>query len=290
LTQRLSVGAAVAVGMVWINVPALALILSGIGLAGMVTEWLKINAALAGFWFPVVFLGLMLSGFVAGWLWWSVMVPRWKLWAYSRVHRVAKLKDAAVAAGLIWGDGNVFEKTEIASKSMRLDIFRLEGRLKYGFRPMTADDLAMVNGWINEPHVSQWWIDAAGASEPMDESDFEQPDFNMWIVSRDEKPFAYLQDYNPHLYPGHHFFDRPEGARGIDQIIGVPDMAGKGHGPAFIRQHMERLFDDGVPVVVTDPHPQNARAIRAYKKAGFIAYGEIISPKWGPSLLMQCVR
>jgi aminoglycoside 6'-N-acetyltransferase len=40
----------------------------------------------------------------------------------------------------------------------------------------------------------------------------------------------------------------------------------------------------------TDPHPQNTRAIRAYEKAGFAAYGEIISPGWGPSLLMQCSK
>ncbi len=290
MKKHLSVRAAIAVGMVWINVPALTLIVGGIGLAGIATSWLKTSGNLPGFWFPVAFLGSMVSGFVAGWLWWSVTVPRWKLWAYSRVRSVAKLKEAAVAAGLIWGDGGVFEKTEISSKFMRQDIFRLEGRLEYGFRPMTIDDLTMVNGWIKEPHVAEWWIDADGASEPFDESDLAEPDFNAWIVSLDSKPFAYIQDYNPHLYPGHHFFDRPEGTRGIDQIIGEPDMVGKGHGPAFIRQHIKRLFDDGAPVVVTDPHPKNARAIRAYGKAGFAAYGEIISPEWGPSLLMQCVR
>lgn len=160
----------------------------------------------------------------------------------------------------------------------------------YGFRSMTAEDLALVNDWIAQPHVAEWWIDASGESDPMQEDDLIEPDFNTWIVSLDGRPFAYMQDYSPHLYPGHHFFDRPDGTRGVDQIIGDPDMINRGHGSALVRQQVERLFAMGAPVVVTDPHPKNARAIRAYEKAGFVAYGEIISPEWGPSLLMQCSK
>jgi len=50
------------------------------------------------------------------------------------------------------------------------------------------------------------------------------------------------------------------------------------------------LFDEGAAVVVTDPHPHNARAIRAYEKAGFVRYGETVHPKYGPAVLMQCVN
>lgn len=161
----------------------------------------------------------------------------------------------------------------------------------YDFRRMTAADLPLVNGWIAAPHVAEWWIDASGGpSEPLDESDLAEPDFNTWIVSLDGRSFAYMQDYNPHLYPDHHFFDRPQGTRGIDQFIGEADMLEQGHGSAFVRQHVETLFAAGAPVVVTDPAPNNPRAIRAYEKAGFTAYGEIVSPEWGPSLLMQCEK
>ncbi len=160
----------------------------------------------------------------------------------------------------------------------------------YGFRAMTAADLSMVNGWTYAPHVAQWWVEADGPAGPMTEADLAEPDFNAWIVLRDDRPFAYIQDYDPHLYPGHHFSDRPQGTRGIDQFIGEPDMVGLGHGTAFIRRHVETLFGNGAPVVVTDPAPNNARAIRAYEKAGFAAYAEIVSPDYGPSLLMQCVK
>ena len=61
----------------------------------------------------------------------------------------------------------------------------------------------------------------------------------------------------------------PFGTRGIDQFIGDPDMIGRAHGSAFIRQFTDGLLTAGTPRVLTDPDPANARAIRAYEKAGF---------------------
>jgi len=160
----------------------------------------------------------------------------------------------------------------------------------YGFHAMTAADLPLVNGWTSAPHVAEWWVEADGPAEPMTVADLGEPDFRAWIVSFEGQAFAYMQDYDPHLYPGHHFSDRPAGTRGIDQFIGDAAMVGRGHGAAFIRQRVETLFAEGATVVVTDPAPHNARAIRAYEKAGFTAYSQIVSPDYGPCLLMQCVK
>ena len=60
-----------------------------------------------------------------------------------------------------------------------------------------------------------------------------------------------------------------DGTRGIDQFIGEADMLGRGHGSAFIRAFIDRLLANGAPRIVIDPDPANARAIRAYEKAGF---------------------
>jgi aminoglycoside 6'-N-acetyltransferase len=62
-------------------------------------------------------------------------------------------------------------------------------------------------------------------------------------------------------------------------------MLDRGHGSGFIRSFVERLLTEGVPRVVTDPDPTNARAIRAYEKAGFLKDRLVDSPD-GPSLLM----
>ena len=59
-------------------------------------------------------------GLVLAWLWWSVSVPRWRLWAYERVPvaEIPQLKRQAVQVGLTWPDGSLFGRTEIKSADM----------------------------------------------------------------------------------------------------------------------------------------------------------------------------
>lgn len=137
----------------------------------------------------------------------------------------------------------------------------------YGFRRMTSADLPLTSRWLQTPDVRRWWVEADGApADPFGEDDLKDANVAMWIVSHAGRPFAFLRDYEPHAWPGHHFGQLP-------------------HGPAFIRAHVDSLFAAGAPVVGTDPHPANARAIRAYCKAGFIP-GEARDTAWGLSLLM----
>ena len=92
------------------------------------------------------------------------------------------------------------------------------------------------------------------------------------IVELDGRPIAYLQSYDPHLEDDHPYQDQPFGTLGIDVSIGVPELVGIGHGSAIVRQFVEQLFEEGAPRVIIDPDPANARAIRAYEKAGFRAF------------------
>jgi aminoglycoside 6'-N-acetyltransferase len=154
----------------------------------------------------------------------------------------------------------------------------------YNFRRVTRDDLAMLRRWLETPEVRRWWGDP-DAEEALLASDIDDPRMTMWIVSHAGRPFAYIQDYAPHDWAMHHFDTLPLGSRGIDQFIGEPDMIGHGHGSAFIRQHVDRLFADGAPAVGTDPDPDNIRAISAYQNAGF-ELGETRDTEWGPSVLM----
>jgi aminoglycoside 6'-N-acetyltransferase len=109
----------------------------------------------------------------------------------------------------------------------------------------------------------------------------------MWVVEHRGRPFAYAQDYSPHDWRRHPFGHLPAGARGIDQYIGEPAMVGRGHGSAFVRAHGDRLFAAGAPAIGTDPHPDSARAIRAYAKAGFAVAGDPIDTIWGRALPME---
>jgi aminoglycoside 6'-N-acetyltransferase len=160
--------------------------------------------------------------------------------------------------------------------------------VSYTFRRMTADDLPLVGRWLATPEVQRWWSDPHGEVSILEE-DLGNPAMAMWIVSHEGRPFAYVQDYDPHAWPRHHFGYLPPGSRGIDQFIGDPDLIGRGHGSAFIRAHVEALFRQGAPAVGTDPDPDNARAVRAYRKAGFVD-GLICDTEWGRSLLMTRMR
>lgn len=154
--------------------------------------------------------------------------------------------------------------------------------MRYAFRPVLKNDLALLRDWRQEPHVRAWW----DAGEP-EEDDLKDVRVAQWIVSLDDRPFAFMQDYDVHGWAGHHFASLPAGSRGIDQFIGAPEMTGKGHGPAFITERVKALFADGVPVVATDPDPENARAIAAYKKVGFEVFGEAQATPWGRILPMR---
>ena len=72
---------------------------------------------------------------------------------------------------------------------------------------------------------------------------------------------------------------------GLRHRCGDADMIERGHGSAFIRAFVDELLRNGAPRIVTDPDPANARAVRAYQKAGFEKAGMVDTPD-GPALLM----
>src|SRR4051812_19833801 len=152
----------------------------------------------------------------------------------------------------------------------------------YGFLPMSPADLPLVARWLAAPHVAQWWKDAADFE--FVSGDLEHHDLAQFIVALEERPLGYLQCYR--MSEWHAGFGvQPSGTRGLDQFIGEPEMVGRGHGSAFIRKFIDDLIAAGTPRVVTDPDPANARAIRAYEKAGFARDREVDTPD-GCALLM----
>ncbi|MCR9236405.1 MAG: acetyltransferase [Alphaproteobacteria bacterium] len=157
---------------------------------------------------------------------------------------------------------------------------------KYEFRQATMDDLDLLMKWQARPHVRAWW----GSGEPYDQERISDPRVSRWIVSTNNSPFAFMQDYTVHGWEDHHFAKLPKGSRGIDQYVGDPDMIGVGHGSAFIGARMRAVFDEGAPIIATDPHPDNKRAISVYKKLGFEPFGPPQETRWGLILPMLARR
>ena len=154
---------------------------------------------------------------------------------------------------------------------------------RYKFRPAVMADLPLLRRWQALAHVAEWW----GAEDAFDEDDLADPRIDQRIVSLGGTPLAFMQDYAVHGWEGGHHFDHlPPGSRGIDQFIGLPDMLGRGHGTALIAERVAALLAAGAPVIATDPHPDNARAIAVYTKLGFRPMGAAQDTPWGRILPM----
>ena len=126
LKGTVSVGKAIALGLLWVNGPVAALLFSPLFLfdwgirSGMVPRsqnWLG--------------LPVFVTGFSLAWLWWSITVPKWRLWAYERVIDIGRLKQRAVAVGITWPDGSIFSKTEWKSREHALREQQLAGAPSY---------------------------------------------------------------------------------------------------------------------------------------------------------------
>jgi len=144
----------------------------------------------------------------------------------------------------------------------------------YAFRPVVEDDLLMLSAWLEHPHVAEWWGDDGDKLAEMGAA-MADPSTEAFVIELDGRPMGYIQCYDPHLEEDHPYRDQPEGTLGLDQFIGEPEMVGIGHGSRLIAAFAERLFARGATRIIIDPDPSNARAIRAYEKAGFkcLSYG-----------------
>jgi aminoglycoside 6'-N-acetyltransferase len=153
----------------------------------------------------------------------------------------------------------------------------------YVFHPMSAADLPMIRRWLETPEVVRWW-GQPDQQYALVSGDLDHPDMDQFIVAVGDHPFGYIQCYALSTW-NQGFGAQPEKARGIDQFIGEPDMIGRGHGSGFIRQFVDTLLISGIPRLLTDPDPNNGRAVRAYEKAGFDRDRMVDTPD-GPALLM----
>ena len=148
----------------------------------------------------------------------------------------------------------------------------------------------MIQEWLQRPHVAEWWHEPTTLAEL--EHDYLPDAMNAtstraYIAMLDDEPIGFIQSYVA-MGSGDGWWEQETdpGTRGIDQFLANAEQLGRGLGSAMVNAFVQRLFHDpAVTKVQTDPSPRNERAIRCYRRAGFVAHGEIITPD-GPALLM----
>jgi hypothetical protein len=78
----------------------------------------------------VNFLFAMAAAILFLWIYRSILVTRWKIWAYSNVDDVLELKRKALDSKLLYPDGHFLTRTEIRTSTQAEQIARLELKIK----------------------------------------------------------------------------------------------------------------------------------------------------------------
>jgi aminoglycoside 6'-N-acetyltransferase len=146
------------------------------------------------------------------------------------------------------------------------------------FRPLRREDFHHLRAWFGADHVRPWW------GEPSDLSSIEhrygpvadeQDPTEVFVVHRDGEAIAmvqrYLIDENPEWKRALAAADAPEPAAGIDYLIGVGHLTGRGIGPKLIGQVVADTWPryPAIAAVVVAVDQRNRRSWRALEKAGF---------------------
>jgi aminoglycoside 6'-N-acetyltransferase len=149
------------------------------------------------------------------------------------------------------------------------------------FRPMVRNDLPLLQQWIEEPHVAEWWDDAEETFEAVRDrhgpGEITLQAVNPWVVELDGRPIGFLQWYfveaHGEWFPG---VDIPPRTVGLDIAIGDAAYVGRGLGRRVLLEFVHHVLRATVPDVAevwVDPDPRNARALAAYRAAGFVDTG-----------------
>ena len=115
--KPMNVGIAILVGQLVVNLPVMLIIFGVFGVGIVLIVALEASLpSLPGWIFFLGVLALIIIGPLIGWLWWSFSVPRWRKWTLFNGVPEEKLQKWAVATGLVWPKGSIFEKTEFRVK------------------------------------------------------------------------------------------------------------------------------------------------------------------------------
>lgn len=106
----LGVGTAILIGQVIVNLPALILINIVIYLGFLLAILAQSTFPELARYFWWIVLASLFCAFGIAWLWWALMVPRWRKWAIKKGTPPDKLQKWAVLTGLAWAKGSINKK------------------------------------------------------------------------------------------------------------------------------------------------------------------------------------
>jgi aminoglycoside 6'-N-acetyltransferase len=144
--------------------------------------------------------------------------------------------------------------------------------------------LGLLARWLARPHVRAWWGDPEAALR-----EARTPGLEQLLITVGAAPAGYLryERASREDLDALGFADVPTGAVDLDVLVGEEALLGRGVGSRALALLLERLrADPTVPAAGMSASARNARALRAYEKAGFARVRAYDDPEWGPSWLL----
>ncbi|MET3889811.1 RimJ/RimL family protein N-acetyltransferase [Bosea sp. OAE506] len=145
------------------------------------------------------------------------------------------------------------------------------------FRPVEPHDLPRLAGWIAQPHWQDWWGEPESEIGHIREMIEGRDDTcSPFLITLDGEPAGYIQVWRvgPHQIPewtaaSPWLLEVPAEAVGVDLSLADAQRLSQGIGSAALRRFADSLVAQGHETILIDPDPTNARAVGAYRKAGF---------------------
>ena len=81
---------------------------------------------------------VLIPSWLVAWLAWSILTPRWRLWAYERVDDLVELKRIALADRVLWPDGHIIHRSELAPAALRERLTAIEAERRTVAEPQAA--------------------------------------------------------------------------------------------------------------------------------------------------------
>ncbi len=133
MKEQVTVDEAIAKGHRMVTYPGLLIFIVIVGIC----IYLGVQNILP-FW---IFLVGFLLAFVFAWIYWSVMITKWRNWAFESVRNVHELKKRAIQEQLIWADSKIFGKTEIKTAKDKVKWKTIQQKFKQ--EDLFQDDLSI---------------------------------------------------------------------------------------------------------------------------------------------------
>ncbi len=157
------------------------------------------------------------------------------------------------------------------------------------FIPFQEPHTDLLLEWLSKPHIKNVWQEN-GSRDKIWAKYKNLPKRHVYpfVIEDEGQLIGYIQYYDATKVGGGCWPDEKTGTYGVDLMIGDATRTGKGQGPKIIKEFLQfvKAREPSATSFIIDPEPSNARAIRAFEKAGFEKERQLETPG-GTALLMR---